>query len=335
MKHKKTVLLYSIVGFFTMVVLLICFGIGYATQCADTWEGTTIEDTSRIDKFAIKAELKADVAFLADTLGPRNFLAYEQLNQCRKWIKQKWQFQGYNINEQIFDMDGKKYSNIEVEIKGKILPDDIIILSQQYDTLPDSPGANNNASGVAVLFQITKLLKEFVPDKTLRFVAFTNEEDPLFGTEKMGSYHYAKRSFERGENINVMLSLDAIGYYTEKAGSQRLPWPFSIFYPDVGNFLAFIGDFSSRSYLKAITRGFKKGSSFPIEAGVVPQWIEGASWSDHQSFWIFEYPAIMVTDTGAFRSPYHTTKEDTIDKMDFNALTRIVIGMYGVILEIA
>ena len=128
--------------------------------------------------------------------------------------------------------------------------------------------------------------------------------------------------------------MDAIGYYTNAPHSQRLPFPFSSFYPDRGNFLAFIGDFSSRKYIKAVTRGFKKGSSFPIEAGVVPKMVEGASWSDHSSFWKFNYPGIMVTDTGGFRSPWHTTRGDTMEKIDFEALARITLGMYSAVIEL-
>ena len=131
-----------------------------------------------------------------------------------------------------------------------------------------------------------------------------------------------------------MLSLDALGIYKEEPGSQNLPFPFSLFYPRQGNFLAFIGDFSSRKYMVETTRGFKKGSSFPIEAGVVPEWVEGAGWSDHLSFWKFGYPGIMVTDTGGFRSSSHTTKEDTMEKLDFKAMSRIVLGMYCAIVDL-
>ena len=131
-----------------------------------------------------------------------------------------------------------------------------------------------------------------------------------------------------------MLSLDTLGIYTDKPDSQKYPFPFSLLYPSRGNFLAFIGDFSSRKYMLEATRGFKKGSSFPIEAGVVPKWVEGAGWSDHLSFWKFGYPGIMVTDTGGFRSLYHTTKEDTMEKMNFEALSRVTLGMYSSILEL-
>ncbi|NTW50418.1 MAG: M28 family peptidase [Chlorobiales bacterium] len=210
----------------------------------------------------------------------------------------------------------------------------MIVISGQYDTLPDSPGANNNGSGMAVLFKLSDLLKNSQPDKTLRLVAFTNEEDPLFGTDKMGSYVYAKNSRRLGENIQIMMSLDAIGIYKNEPGSQKLPFPYSLFYPDRGDFLGFIGNFPSRTYVEETTRGFKKGSSFPIKAGVVPESAEGASWSDHSCFWMFGYPGIMITDTGGFRAASHTTKEDTMEKIDFDALSRITVGMYTATLEL-
>ncbi len=125
-----------------------------------------------------------------------------------------------------------------------------------------------------------------------------------------------------------------LGIYTDEPGSQKLPFPFSLIYPTRGNFLSFIGDFRSRKHMGDVTRGFKKGSSFPIEAGVVPKWVKGAAWSDHVSFWKFGYPGIMVTDTGGFRSASHTTKEDTLEKLNFEAMSRIVMGMYCSIVEL-
>jgi hypothetical protein len=284
----------------------------------------------------IKKSLESDIDYI-QRLGPRNSendMNYKQLRKCEEWIRQRWESQGYVVKKHTFSFKGKEYSNLEIEIQGRIAPSEIIIVSAQYDTLPDSPGANNNGSGMAILFQLSRLLKKHTPDRTLRLLNFVNEEDPFFGTEMMGSYQYAKRAYQRQEDIKVMLSLDALGIYKEEPGSQKLPFPFSLFYPRRGNFLAFIGDFSSRKYMVDTTRGFKKGSSFPIEAGVVPKWVEGAGWSDHLSFWKFGYPGIMVTDTGGFRSSSHTTKEDTMEKLNFEAMSRIVLGMYCAIVDL-
>jgi hypothetical protein len=328
LSSRKKVLLVS--GSLFSVLAFLAFSHWYLIQCRGDWSGEPLEKKRASDLKAIKRDLESDLLFIQD-LGPRNSKddrSYAQLRRCEAWIKERWESQGYAVKKQTFSFDGREYSNLDIEIQGDSAPNEIIIVSAQYDTLPDSPGANNNGSGMAILFALSNLLRNHAPHRTIRLIEFVNEEDPFFGTGKMGSYQYAKRAYEQRENIRVMLSLDSLGIYRNEPGSQRFPFPFSLFYPDRGNFLAFIGDFNARRYMLEATTGFKKGSSFPIEAGVVPKWVEGAGWSDHQSFWKFGYPGIMVTDTGGFRSPYHTTREDTLEKLDFEAMSRIVLGMY-------
>lgn len=324
-KLKRGLVLFTI-----LFVAFLFFSYWYMMECKGNWRGDPMEKKMKTELIGIKKSMQSDIEYLQN-LGPRNSengTSYKQLRQCEEWVKQRWESQGYVVKKHTFSIKRKEYSNLEIEIRGRKLPSEIIIISAQYDTLPDSPGANNNGSGMAILFQLSQLLRKHTPDRTLRLLNFVNEEDPFFGTEMMGSYQYAKRSHQLREDIKVMLSMDALGIYKDEPGSQRLPFPFSMFYPNRGNFLAFIGDFSSRKYMIETTRGFKKGSSFPIEAGVVPKWAKGAAWSDHSSFWKFGYPGIMVTDTGGFRSPSHTTKEDTMEKLNFEAMSRIVVGMY-------
>jgi len=331
-RKLKRVLLLLVILF----VAFLFFSYWYMLKCTGNWRGEPLEKKMKTELIEIKKSMESDIEYLQN-LGPRNSendTSYKQLRQCEKWIKQRWESQGYAVKRHTFSFGGRDYSNLEIEIKGNISPSEIIIVSAQYDTLSDSPGANNNGSGMAILFQLSRLLKKHTPGRTLRLLNFVNEEDPFFGTEMMGSYQYAKRAYQHRENIRIMLSLDALGIYKEEPGSQKYPFPFSLVYPNRGNFLAFIGDFSSRKYMVETTRGFKKGSSFLIEAGVVPKWVEGAGWSDHLSFWKFGYPGIMVTDTGGFRSPSHTTKEDTMEKLNFEAMSRIVVGMYSAIVEL-
>jgi hypothetical protein len=299
-------------------------------RCEGNWKGEPLEKQMKAELSEIEKGMESDIEYL-QKLGPRNSendTSYKQLRQCEEWIRQKWESQGYTVKKQTFSNKGKEYSNLEIEIKGRIAPAEIIIVSAQYDTLPGSPGANNNGSGIAILFQLSQLLKKHTPDRTLRLLNFVNEEDPFFGTEMMGSFQYAKRSHQLREDIKVMLSMDALGIYKEEPDSQKLPFPFSMFYPNRGNFLAFIGNLRSRKYVIEATRGFNKGSSYQIQPGGAPEWAKGAAWSDHSSFWKFGYPGIMVTDTGGFRSTYHTTKGDTMEKLNFEAMSRIVIGMY-------
>ncbi len=325
-----------------LIVLIIVILVGisstgywYMIKCEGKWSGSPAE-SHMANLGEIRRALQADVAYLQG-LGPRNSeddAAYAALRTSEEWISRRWHSQGYYVKRQIFTVKRRQYANLEVEFPGRLAPSEIIVISAQYDTLPQSPGANNNATGMAILMHLSGILRNYAPERTLRLVAFVNEEDPFFNTEMMGSYLYAKRSRESRENIRAMLSMDSLGIYKNEPNSQRLPFPFSIFYPRKGNFLAFIGDLNSRSSVIIATRGFKKGSAFPIEAGVVPSWVESAGWSDHMSFWKFGYPGIQVTDTGAFRSPYHTTKEDTMEKIDFDALARISVGMYYSILEL-
>jgi len=325
-RRVKRVLLVLVLFF----IAFLFFSYWYMMKCEGDWGGEPLEKQMKAELSEMKKGMESDIEYL-QKLGPRNSendTSYKQLHQCEEWIRQKWESQGYIVKKHTFSAEGKDYSNLEIEIQGRLAPSEIIIISAQYDTLPDSPGANNNGSGMAILFQLSQLLKKHTPERTLRLLNFVNEEDPFFGTEMMGSFQYAKRSHQLREDIKVMLSMDALGIYKEEPGSQKLPFPFKLFYPDRGNFLAFIGNLSSRKYVIEATRGFKKGSSFLIEAGVVPEWVKAADWSDHRSFWKFGYPGIMVTDTGGFRSPFHTTKEDTIDKLNFEAMSRIVVGMY-------
>jgi hypothetical protein len=322
-----------------LFVLLLGFGFfayWYMVKCEGDWQGEPLEKQGIFDLSAIKAGLQSDVAFIAG-LGPRNPedpISYKQLRKCEAWIIEKWESQGYTVRLQDVSVGGQQFHNIEIEFSGTVFPSEIVVISAQYDTEPESPGANNNGSGMAVLFQLSDLFKNYHLEKTLRLIAFVNEQQPFAGTDMMGSHLYARRSFELKEDIKVMMSMDALGIYKDSPGTQRLPFPFSLFYPDCGNFLAFIGNLPSRSWVKKVTAGFKKGSSFPIEAGVAPEWVEGVTWSDHRSFYKLGYPGMQITDTGAFRAVSHGTREDTIEKINFDALSRIVVGMYGVAIEL-
>jgi len=322
-------------------LLLLSLGLGFSAywymfECEGFAWGKPLEEGKGPELAEIRTGLVKDVAGMV-AFGPRNSssdAAYGKLRDCESWVQERWRAQGYEVRRQSYLLEGREYSNLEIELPGAVSPAEIVIISAQYDTLPDSPGANNNASGMAVLFALSDRLRGFVPNRTLRLVAFVNEEDPYWGTEKMGSYQYAKRSHDLGERIRDMLSLDSLGIYLDGPGTQRLPFPANLFYPDRGNFLAFIGNLGSRQSVLETTRGFRSGSAFPIRGGVVPASMEGAGWSDHWSFWQFRYPGMQVTDTGASRAASHVTRDDTVDKLNFDAMARIVFGMQGVVLEL-
>jgi hypothetical protein len=147
----------------------------------------------------------------------------------------------------------------------------------------------------------------------------------------MGSRLYARRCRERGENVAAMLSLETIGYYDDSPGSQQYPPPVGLFYPSEGNFIGVVGNVRSRGLVRRIVGAFRRHERFPCEGGALPAAVPGVGFSDHWSFWKEGYPAVMVTDTAMFRYPHYHSPHDTIDKIDFQRLARVVRGLDKVI----
>jgi Zn-dependent M28 family amino/carboxypeptidase len=151
----------------------------------------------------------------------------------------------------------------------------------------------------------------------------------------MGSRVYARQAKQKNENITAMLSIEAIGYYSDKPGSQSYSSVVRFLYPDTGNYIAFIGNLKSRALARSCVDAFRRTAEFPSEGAVLPAWTPGADWSDHWSFWKEGYPALMVTDTAPFRYPYYHKPEDTPEKLDYDRMARVVTGLVQVIMELS
>ena len=242
---------------------------------------------------------------------------------------------GYRVEAQRFEMSTGPVRNIEVELAGVRWKQEIIVVGAHYDSVFGAPGANDNGSGTAAVIELARLLKGATPARTIRFVLFVNEEQPFYRTEEMGSRRYAVRSKERRENIVAMFSLETLGYYSDQPGSQHYPFPLDRFYPNTGNFIAFVSNLASRRLLHQAIAAFRRHSAFPSEGVAAPATIPGVDWSDHSSFWEQGYPALMVTDTAPFRYPHYHTREDTPDKVDYERLARVVTGLKGMLGELA
>ncbi|HUT29191.1 MAG TPA: M20/M25/M40 family metallo-hydrolase [Sedimentisphaerales bacterium] len=285
------------------------------------------------EQLGLRDELVRDIEMLASQIGERNVWTYASLTAAADFIEASLTKVGYKPRRQNFTAAGKTCCNIEVQIKGAALPNEIVIIGAHYDTVPGSPGANDNGSGVAAALALARRFADQEPARTLRFVFFANEEPPFFQTGEMGSLVYAKSCKEKGENIVAMLSLETIGYYTDKPNSQQYPFPFSIFYPSTGNFLGFVSDLASRELLHRTIASFRRNCKFPSEGGAIPQFIPGIAWSDQWSFWQQGYPAIMLTDTAPFRYPYYHSQDDTADEITFDCLTRVISGLQSVVAD--
>lgn len=285
---------------------------------------------------ALAHELEGYVTHLAQTIGERNLQHYyRSLVEADAFLESTLRSFGYHVSRQSFTVGGKRCANLEVELTGSTRPQDIVIIGAHYDSVTGSPGANDNASGVAALLALARAFAGRETDLTLRFVAFVNEEPPYFQTSGMGSWVYARRSRERGEHITAMMSLETLGYYRDDAGTQAYPFPLSLFYPDAGNFIGFVGNLQSGSLVRRAVETFRRHTAFPSEGGVFFEFIPGIGWSDHWAFWQEGYPGIMVTDTALFRYPAYHTAADTPDQVDYTRLARVVSGLEQVIATLA
>lgn len=231
-------------------------------------------------------------------------------------------------------MQMRKVKNLIVEIPGATRSNEIVIIGAHYDTVYDCPGADDNSSGVAALLELARLLKSSHPARTLRFVAFVNEEPPWFQTDDMGSLVYAQHARKLNENIVAAVSLETIGMYSDAEGSQQYPAGFGLLYPSKGNFISFVGNVSSRRLVREAIGVFRQTTKFPSEGAAVPAVIPGVSWSDHWSFWNQGYPAIMVTDTALFRNQNYHLPGDKPETLDYGGMARVVRGLEKVVIRL-
>ena len=280
----------------------------------------------------IAGNLRRHVAAIASR--EHNFLKVAELEAAARYIETALAGSGLTVATQHFLSGPAEVRNIEVEVKGGARASEIVIVGAHYDSVLGAPGANDNGSGVAAVIELARLFAAEKPARTLRLVAFVNEEPPFYHSDAMGSRHYARRSKERGENILAMLSLETIGYYSDLPGSQRYPFPPGLFYPSTGNFIAFVSNLTSRALLHETLASFRRHAGIPSEGVAAPAIIPGVDWSDHWSFWREGWAALMVTDTAPYRYPHYHSAQDTPEKVDYERLARVVTGLHGMLREL-
>ena len=284
-----------------------------------------------------EASLYAWVKKLSVGIGPRPAADERKMRITAKWIESELSEEnmGYRPVLQSFEADGATYRNIEAEQLGGAKKDEIVVIGAHYDSVVGCPAANDNGTGVAAMLALARSFVGTENARTLRFVAFANEEPPHFQNPTMGSLVYAKACAAKDEKIVAMLSLETLGYYSDEKGSQQFPEGLRRFYPDTGNFVAFVGNERSKDLVEALHTGFTKFSKFPAEKAALREELPGVGWSDHWAFWQCGYPAAMATDTATYRYPHYHKRSDTIDKIDFPKFTEVVKGIAASVRELA
>lgn len=292
---------------------------------------------------ALARELEADVTMLAHEIGERHAGPFHAANlaKAERFIHRSLTAAGLAAERQAYEVRGVTVANLIAEVSGQPAAGparrEIVVIGAHYDSAEGTPGANDNASGVAATLALARAFAAAKPVRTLRFVFFTNEEPPWFQTDDMGSVRYARRCREGAEPIVAMMAVETIGYFSDAPGSQRFDSfpPLRWLYPDAGNFIAFVGNVGSGPLVARAVGTFRATTPFPAYGCAIPEAIEGVGWSDHWAFWQSGYPAAMVTDTAAFRYPHYHAAEDTPDKLDFGRIARVVRGLERVVAELA
>ncbi len=284
---------------------------------------------------SLQDALQRHVWMLSDSIGERHEGAYRRLLRATAYIAGELARSGYRVDSLAFQVGQRWYYNLEVSVPGARRAQESVVVGAHYDTVEGTPGADDDASGTAALLELARRFAGARPERTVRFVFFPNEEPPFFATQRMGSWHYAARAAARGDRIPAMLSLETIGYYSTAPKSQRYPFPLSLFYPDRGDFIGFVGNLDSRGLMRDAIGAFRQNAQFPSQGAAAPALIPGVSWSDHQSFWLHGYQAIMISDTAPFRNPNYHQLGDTADRLDFERMARVVAGLVAVIQHLA
>jgi Zn-dependent M28 family amino/carboxypeptidase len=293
--------------------------------------------------------LKQHVSHLTQTIGERHFARPETLDRAAEYIENQWQNAQYEPLFQKFSLEppllsrlrsrphlGRKrlsFKNVIAKLPGQ--SNETIVIGAHYDTAFGTPGADDNASGVAVLLELSRLLKETPLQKKITFAAFTNEEPPFSRTSAMGSVHFVKSAITKGEKISFMLCLEMLGFYTDQPNSQSYPLFLKYFYPDRGDFIAVVGNLRSRGYVKHIKQTFEKDTKIPVESLSAPRFVRGVDFSDHMNFWAEGIPAVMLTDTAFFRNPHYHQPTDRIETLNFQKMAEVAKGAASFILEMA
>jgi Zn-dependent M28 family amino/carboxypeptidase len=283
---------------------------------------------------ASAARLRASVEMLCGELSPRSHARPDRLEATAAWIADEMREAGLAVEAQDYTVEGRGFRNVIGLRRGTAPASEIVVIGAHYDAYAGYPGADDNASGVAVLLELARTLPPGPRARTVMFAAFSTEEPPYFGSESMGSFVLASRLVDEGIDVGLMIALDMVGYYSDRRGSQLFPFKgLGLFYPSVGNFVAVVGDLRSGRAIARVKGGLLSVGTIPVHSfRASPAWAP-VHFSDHWSFRRLGIPAVQVTDTAFMRFPHYHTPQDVPERLDYARMARLVEALHGVLLE--
>ena len=254
----------------------------------------------------------------------------DRLKSTEDYLAEEFSRISLDVVRHPFDAFGGTYCNVIGTVRGQqdISP---LILAAHYDTISDSPGADDNASALAVLLEVAHRIGSRPSQRPIQFIAFCLEEEGL-----LGSQAYAAHLAAMQQSVYGALVLECVGYARDEEGSQKIPPGVPIAVPSVGNFLAVIGNQASAGLTQSVSQAM--GRHLPIVPLVVPgngELLPDTRRSDHTSFWEQGFPAVMLTDTANFRNPHYHRPTDTIDTLNLDFMVSVADAVTAVVMAFA
>ncbi|HAM35429.1 MAG TPA: peptidase M28 [Elusimicrobia bacterium] len=284
--------------------------------------------------------LRSHVRLLSVDMAPRDAEHPANLDRVAAYVRAQLKASGGRVFEQVYWFGEWNARNRRVErgpyrnVIAAFGPDtaERLVVGAHYDSYGVMPGADDNASGVAGLLELGRLLGRRPPRIRTELVAFSLEEPPYFATEFMGSAQYAARLKSQGVRVRAMLALEMIGYFPRASQSQSYPaLLLRLFYPSRGDFIAVVGKGDLNRLVK---RAMRRVRGLPVCSIAAPSVLPGIDFSDHRSFWAQGYPAVMITDTAFYRNRNYHTAKDTIETLDFQRMAQVVDGVRAAVQDL-
>ena len=282
------------------------------------------------------ARLEAHVRALSQGFFPRHEARPDNLERAAQYIRAEFERAGAaSVAEQPFEADGRTYRNVVArfgpEGGGRV------VVGAHYDAAGPLPGADDNASGVAGLLELARLLGQQAPPARVDLVAYALEEPPYFRTPQMGSAVHAASLKREGADVRLMISLEMIGYFRDEEGSQQFPVSaLKLFYPSRGNFISVVGNFAQGLTTRRVKSAMRSGApALSVHSISAPASVPGVDFSDHLNYWRAGYPAVMLTDTAFYRNPNYHTSRDTADTLDYPRMAAVVQAAHAAVRDFA
>lgn len=282
----------------------------------------------------MEERLRTRVRALCGDFYPRDAGHPEVLARAAEHLGAEFRALGLTPRRQEWTAGEARYANVITDVGPA--SEDRIVIGAHYDTAGAQPGADDNASGVAGLFELASLLAARPPSRRVELVAYCLEEAPHCRTPQMGSAVHAASLRAEKARVRLMVSLEMIGYFRDAPGTQRYPIPgMGLLYPRRGHFIAVVGIFGQSRGQRTFVKAMRGATPLPVRSLVATRQVPGIERSDHMNFWDEGFDALMITDTAEFRNPNYHTAADLPETLDYHRMAQVVLSVEAAVRRLA